>query len=104
MVGTTISHYKILEKIGQGGMGTVYRAQDTTLDREVAIKVLPEQFTKDPQDWHDLSEKRNSWPHSTNLTSLPFTVSSTRMTFIFSCWNWSQATPCKSVLPKVQSL
>ncbi len=37
MVGTTISHYKVLEKIGEGGMGTVYRAQDTTLDREVAI-------------------------------------------------------------------
>ena len=49
MVGTTVSHYKVLEKIGQGGMGTVYRAQDTTLDREVAIKVLPEQFTQDPQ-------------------------------------------------------
>jgi len=49
MVGTTISHYKVLEKIGQGGMGEVYRAEDTNLSREVAIKVLPEQFIKDPQ-------------------------------------------------------
>ncbi len=47
--GTTLSHYKVLEKIGQGGMGEVYRAEDTNLSREVAIKVLPEQFTQDPQ-------------------------------------------------------
>ncbi len=37
MVGTTISHYKVLEKIGQGGMGEVYRAEDTNLSRDVAI-------------------------------------------------------------------
>ena len=49
MIGKTLSHYKVIEKIGQGGMGEVYRAEDTNLSRDVAIKVLPEQFTKDPQ-------------------------------------------------------
>ncbi|MDA2937492.1 hypothetical protein MYX75_04425 [Acidobacteria bacterium AH-259-A15] len=49
MIGRTLSHYKIIEKIGQGCMGEVYRAEDTNLSREVAIKVLPEQFTQDPK-------------------------------------------------------
>ncbi len=48
MVGKTLGHYEILEPLGAGGMGEVYRARDTKLNRDVAIKVLPEDFATDP--------------------------------------------------------
>ncbi len=49
MIGKTLAHYEITEKLGQGGMGEVFRARDAKLERDVAIKVLPEAMSRNPE-------------------------------------------------------
>jgi serine/threonine protein kinase len=49
MIGTKLAHYEVTAHLGSGGMGDVYRASDTKLSRDVALKILPEVFARDPE-------------------------------------------------------
>src|SRR5262249_14448506 len=104
MIGTKLAHYEITAHIGSGGMGEVYQATDTKLGRTIAIKVLPQEFARDPERVARLQRETRvlaSLNHS-NIATLHGWKS--RGTDISSSWNSSRAKLWQSASSEEQAL
>ena len=92
-VGSRLGHYNVTTLIGEGGMGQVYQATDTKLNRQVALKILPEAFATDPDRLARFQREAQVLASLNHPNIAAITALKKAKALVRWCWSWSKGQP-----------